>query len=135
MKNTKANKLWTAVVTLLLIVHFTSCHPRQQVITRIEHDLSGCFGSQYSILSIYKIQDTIYARLETDGKLSKESTIASAQLDTITSFVKTLNTRDFTGGCTTVEKYSVFSEGKYFEKEDGSCDWEGFSKLTSSLFN
>ncbi len=53
--------------------HFHILPSTPAVITSIEHDLSGCFGSSHSLLTIYKNQDTIYARLETDGKTKQLS--------------------------------------------------------------
>ena len=103
-------------------------------IARVSHDMSACFGYEKNELLIYKKDGIVMARLDKNGKAITVQ-ISQAQLDYFKAFVEELKKFKADGLCTTFERYRVVMNGDIIYREDGSCHWHGFNKLSKQLFD
>ena len=122
-----------AIFILLLAICF-SCGNRSKRVFRIVFDSSGCFTYEQSEFIVYKEGLTFIAHLETKGQKDRDTIVGEGYGPIISQFVKELKALKNDGGCTTVDIYTVYVDGKIIKKTDGSCNWNGFRKITGAFF-
>jgi hypothetical protein len=120
------------IICMLLQACSTIAPPIQ--IATIDYNYSGCFGGGESKLVLFKQNEKIMARLEERGKANLLARVSPLQMDTFNLFIKQLKTLDLSGLCTTQESYIVNTDNEEIKKTDGTCEWEGFSRITKCLF-
>ena len=107
---------------------------REKPVAKIKFESSGCFHFERLELTLFKSDSLIFARLDSSGKKLEEQYLSKVQMNTINEFMKKLRKLKDDGDCTTVDVYDVNYNGEKIKKYDGTCDWRGFTKLRSALF-
>lgn len=105
------------------------------IIATVDYSFSGCFSGGKGKLVISSKNDIITAELNTPDQEKITAVLTEPQMKAFRKFVRELKTSEFSYGCTTQYEYIVHFENEVIKKTDGSCKWEGFSKLKKQLFN
>ena len=105
------------------------------IIATVDYSFSGCFSSGKGKLVLFKNGDITTAELTTTDQQKFTTLLTQPQIEVFKRFVQELKITDFSYGCTTQYEYVVHFENEVIKKTDGSCNWDGFSKLRKQLFN
>lgn len=125
-----------SILIVFLIAILLSCKPTDTtIIATVDYSFSGCFGDGKGKLVIHRKNDITTAELNTPDQKKFTTQLTEPQMEVFKLFVHELKTTDFSSGCTTQDDYIVRYENEVIKKTDGSCKWEGFSKLKKQLFN
>lgn len=125
-------KIKYPILAIMLHLLISGCDRRHEI-ARIDFASMGCFHHYKSSLLIYEYQDTTKARLETEGKV-REVKLSEEQLKFFNTFVEELKNLKGKGGCSTAQYYYLVMDGNTINREDVSCQWHGFNKLSEKLF-
>ncbi|TAL50713.1 MAG: hypothetical protein EPN92_01370 [Chitinophagaceae bacterium] len=124
---------------LLFSATIFSCNYKNnsRQIARIDYRLSGCFADYKSKLIIYEKEGNTFAKLLTDknSNMFSQVRLNPQKVEKLNLFIKELKNLKGDIGCTTVEYYTVYINDEKIIKVDGGCDWRGYSKLESLIFN
>lgn len=113
---------------------FFSCSSlSKDQIAKVEYEYYGDFGSEIVKVTLYKKNDSTYAKLQTEGELTQEKMITNAQLDSFENFVATLKALTKDGLCSSSISCTIYTKREKLSKKNISCSWTGFSKLKSNL--
>ena len=107
---------------LILIVSggLISCNNFDSIAT-INYSSQGCFGGEKSKLILYKSDNLVFAKFESDKEATHNTELNSFQVDTFNLFIKELKTLQEGGNCTTQSYYDVVLTNETIRKIDGSC--------------
>ncbi len=107
----------------------------------------GCFHTEFYKICItrkanYFLAQLIEVELDSkeeelvtyDKKVLKEVIMTSSNLESFLKFENELSELKATKRCTTTENYGLKSKFFNINKTDGSCEWNGFNVLKTSLF-
>ena len=134
MRNKNSRFIFMVFLMLLSMVSLFSCQEKKATIAHIDYSFSGCFASGNAKMVITKQGESIFARCEESGQPSRMAKLNPLQMESFDIFMKELNAIKPGGLCTTQANYLVYYKNKKIEITDGTCDWNGFEKLTNIFF-
>lgn len=108
---------------------------KPEIVASIDYSYQGCFGGGKSRLEIVEQKGERVAQVIENNQIVATAKFNSSRSKVFEEFITELKRKKFGFGCTTTAYYSVANGTDKFEKEDGSCDWDGFENLRKSLFN
>jgi hypothetical protein len=76
----------------------------------------------------------MFAALKINGHAHGVVKLKAEQIKAFERFISQLKSLKEETGCTTVDTYNVHYTNQTINKIDGSCDWNGYDSLRSSLF-
>ena len=128
----------TFILTQLFVVTicagFFSCSSLStDQIAKVKYEYYGDFGSEIAKITLFKKNDSTYAKLETEGESTQEVMITKAQLDSFEKFVVTFKALTKEGLCSSSISCTIYTKREKLSKENISCSWTGFRKLKSDL--
>ena len=113
--------------------HDSNTNSKSKRVATIDYEMYGCFGSRQATISLNKTDDILLAEMIVDGKEKSVTKMDSVKMIEFERFISGLRKVGI-GGCTTEERYEVTYKNERIVRKDGQCEWDGFSKLTQSLF-
>jgi len=131
----KAHKL--SFFIILLLCWLSSCDQlfgNKQQIAKLTYQISGCFSSSKSTLTIYQQDSLTIAKIITDEHPPIEVVLTQNKMVKFNKFILELKELNDECCCTTVEYYTLQRKNELIKRTDGGCDWEGFSHLKKELF-
>ncbi len=129
------------IVSIAILYSFSlwGCSNRRLEM-QIKYSIEGCFGSEESEISIYKMQDSTVAVLETKGQKTKQVTLCEAQHPAMAYFLYEFKQVPDKNCYSTTEEnyvvtYTIGSEETTLTKKYNCLEWDGFARLKNVLFN
>ena len=107
---------------------------KKDEIAKIEFHSFGCFGSQYSELSLTDVAGITSADLSIDGKSPYRAIVTQQGIKSFYDFVDELKSVNTDGHCTTDQSCVVYSRNGTIKKKHIDCQWHGVDYLIGSLF-
>ena len=124
-------------ITLLagFLLLLSSCQPNSvENLTRIEVSSSTFAGDKKSSITIFEKGGIEHARLTEEGRIVSEVPLSATQRRSLEQFLEEFKELKEVNLCTSVDSYTLAFENGKVQKEDGSCNWNGFKKIKSVLF-
>jgi len=100
---------------------------------KLEYHSRGCFYYEDEMLIIYKENQMTVAELQSGRNLHRVS-LSKSQIRAFNRFENKLRVLKDNYDCTTVDTYILISKSLALKRTEGRCSWNGFDRLTKSLF-
>ena len=118
-----------------IVMVFITYGSDNNVIVRIDHRYSGCFGSETNQLVVLNENRKVKAYFKRKGDgISKDTVLSKCHVDSLNNFISSLKSLQWDGICTTTEYYVIKTKKETIRKEDGGCSWRGFHGLVRYFF-
>lgn len=99
----------------------------------ILHNVTGNSVNKQQF-KIYAVKGLGYMEKYRNRVLEKKVKLSVSDQNFLMAFEMQLMKADFSAGCSVLETYTFCYRGKYFSVNDGSCAWNGISKINERFF-